>query len=322
MDHRPLGSTGIAVSAVAFGAGPVSQLLVGDPSQTLRDTIRRAVELGVNWFDTAATYGGGRSEKNLGQALAELGLQSRVRVATKVRIMPERLGNLAAAARESLQSSLRRLQLERVTLLQIHNSITSCAGTQPTSITPAHILGPGGLLEEMDRLRQDGLVEHLGLTGLGEPDAMKEVIASGEFSTIQIPYNLLNASAGRAMPAGFDQTDYGNVIDVCQQREMGVFAIRVLAGGALAGRPPSPHTLETPFFPLELYQQDRARADALSRLLPAEMSCQEAAVRFALSHPAVTSAIIGFATPDEVEQSARFVDAGPLDASLLARLNE
>ena len=60
---------------------------------------------------------------------------------------------------------------------------------------------------------------------------------------------------------------------------------------------------------------------ALVALLPSGMSCQEAAVRFALSHPAVTSAIIGFATPDEVDQAVRFVDAGPLDASLLARLN-
>ena len=321
MDSRPLGSTGIAVSAVAFGAGPVSQLLVGEHSPALRDTIRRAVELGVNWFDTAATYGHGRSEENLGQCLEEVDLQSRVRVATKVRIMPERLDDIAAAARESLLASLRRLRLQKVTLLQIHNSITNRAGAQPTSISPAHVLGPGGLLEEMDRLRSDGLVEHLGLTGLGESRALQEVIASGALATIQIPYNLLNPSAGRVMPAGFDQTDYGNLIDVCRRRGMGVFAIRVLAGGALAGRPPSPHTLKTRFFPLELYQQDRARADALCAMLPRDMSRQEAAVRFALSHGAITSAIIGFATPEEVDQAVRFVAAGPLDASLLARLN-
>lgn len=321
MDPRTLGSTDIAVSAVAFGAGPVSQLLTGDRHDLQRDTIRRAVELGVNWFDTAATYGEGRSEENLGRCLAELDLRSRVRVATKIRIMPDRLDDIATAARESLLASLRRLRLERVTLLQIHNSITARAGAEPTSISPACVLGPGGLLEEMERLRNEGLVEHLGLTGLGEPSALAEVIASGEFASIQVPYNLLNPSAGRAMPAGFDQTDYANVIDVCHRHGMGVFAIRVLAGGALAARPPSPHTLKTPFFPLELYRQDRARADALLALLPSGMSRQEAAVRFALSHPAVSSAIIGFATPEEVDQAVRFVDAGPLDASLLARLN-
>lgn len=322
MNERTLGSTNIAVSAVAFGAGPVSQLLVGDATDVQRATIHRAVELGVNWFDTAATYGDGRSEENLGRMLAELGVQSRVRVATKVRILPERLDDVAAAARESLLASLRRLRLARVTLLQIHNSITARAGAQPTSITPAHVLAAGGLLEEMERLRAEGLVEHLGLTGLGEPAALAEVIDSGAFAAMQIPYNLLNPSAGRAMPEAFDQTDYGNLIDVCQRRKMGVFAIRVLAGGALAGRPPSPHTFKTPFFPVDLYRQDVARAAALARLLPPAMSREEAAVRFALSHPAIASAIIGFATPEEVDEAARFAAAGPLDASLLARLND
>ncbi|MEX0677465.1 MAG: aldo/keto reductase [Pirellulales bacterium] len=322
MEKRTLGSTGIAVSAVSFGAGPVSQLLVGDRHDVQRETIRRAVELGVNWFDTAATYGEGRSEENLGRSLAELGVQSRVHVATKIRIMPDRLADIAAAARESLLASLGRLRLARVTLLQIHNSITACAGAEPTSITPAHVLGSGGLVEELERLRRDGLVEHLGLTGLGEPGALVEVIASGAFASIQIPHNLLNPSAGRAMPAGFDQTDYGNLIDVCRRRGMGVFAIRVLAGGALAGKPPSPHTLKTPYFPLELYRQDCARAERIAGLLPPDIGREEAAVRFVLSHPAITSAIIGFATPDEVDQVVRFASRGPLDPKLLATLDE
>jgi aryl-alcohol dehydrogenase-like predicted oxidoreductase len=322
MEYRPLGSTDIAVSVVAFGAGPVSQLLVGDCVDDQRHTIRRAVELGVNWFDTAATYGDGRSEENLGRCLAELGLQAQVHVATKVRVMPDELDNIAAVARRSLLASLKRLRLPRVTLLQVHNSITACAGDEPTSITPAHVLGPGGLLEEMERLKSEGLVEHLGLTGLGQPAALVEVIESGRFATIQIPYNLLNPSAGRVMPGGFGQTNYGNLIDLCRRRGMGVFAIRVLAGGALAGRPPSPHTLKTPFFPLALYQQDVARAERLAALLPPGMSRQEAAVRFALAHPAITSAVIGLATPGEVDQIVGFASRGPLDEKLLAKLHE
>lgn len=322
MDYRTLGSTGIAVSAVAFGAGPVSQLLTGDRPDAQRETIRRAVESGVNWFDTAATYGAGRSEENLGRGLAELGLQSQVHVATKVRIVPEAVGTVAAAARESLLASLQRLRLPRVTLLQIHNSITARAGAQPTSLTPAHVLGSGGLLEEMERLRRDGLVEHLGLTGLGEPAALAEVIDSGAFASIQIPYNLLNPSAGSDVPEGFDQTDYGNVIEICRRREMGVFAIRVLAGGALAGRPPSPHTLKTQFFPLELYRQDCARAERLAGLLPPPMRREEAAVRFVLSHASITSAIVGLGSPDEVDEIVQFASRGPLDENLLARLHE
>lgn len=321
MFHRTLGSTGIRVSAIALGAGPVSQLLTGDPSDTQRATLEAAVEAGVNWIDTAATYGEGRSEENLGRLLAELKLADRVSVATKVRVMPDQLDRIGPTVRDSVLASLRRLRLERVTLLQIHNSITAVAGAEPTSVTPAHVLGSGGMLDEMRCLVREGLVEHLGLTGLGEPDALGEVIDTGHLATIQIPYNVLNPSAGQAMPLGHAEADYGNLIGRCQRRGMGVFAIRVLAGGALAGRPPSPHTLKTPFFPLALYERDCRRAQSMMRLLPEGMTRQEAAVRFALSHPGVTSAIVGFATPAEVGEVAGFANAGPLDASLLARFN-
>ena len=173
----------------------------------------------------------------------------------------------------------------------------------------------------MESLRDDGLAQHLGLSGLGDPQALMEVVETGAFATIQVPYNILNSSAGRSVDADFEQTDYGDLIGQCGRRGMGVFAIRVLAGGALAGRPPSPHTLKTPFFPLELYEQDCRRAERLARLLPSGMQREEAAVRFALTHPAVSSAIVGFASPEEVLQVAGFTGAGPLDAALVERLN-
>jgi L-galactose dehydrogenase/L-glyceraldehyde 3-phosphate reductase len=320
MEYRTLGSTGIGVSAVAFGAGPVAQLLTSDQPHAQRSTIEAALAAGINWFDTAATYGDGRSETNLGRALAEIGAPNQVHVATKV-LMPHDLAVITSAVRDSVTASLRRLRVERITLLQIHNSITQQAGTQPTSITPAHVLAEGGLLAELEQLRRDGLVKHLGLTGLGEPSALAEVIASGQFDTIQIPYNLLNPSAGQIVPPDFPEDNYGNLITTCSGRGMGVFAIRVLAGGALAGNPPSPHTLKTPFFPLELYHRDCRRAEGLAAALPAGISREEAAVRFALSHPGVTSAIVGFATPGEIREVVRFAAAGPLDIQALAAFN-
>ena len=330
MQYRPLGSTGINVSVIAFGAGPVSQLLTGDQADVQRATVEAAVTAGVNWFDTAAAYGEGRSEKNLGRTLAELGVADHVHVATKVRITPDQVNAIAITARDSVLASLRRLRLERVTLLQVHNSITAVAGAEPTSLTPARVLSPGGLLDEMKKLQREGLVEHLGLTGLGEPAALGEVIDSGQFASVQIPYNLLNDSAGRDVPvddtrpgdadAAEVDTNYGNVIGHCARRGMGVFAIRVLAGGALADRLPSPHTLKTPFFPLALYERDRRRAEDLARSLPKGMTLPEAAVRFALSHPQITSAIIGLATPGEVAAAATCVaDSPPPVASPIQR---
>src|SRR5207248_6366975 len=136
-----------------------------------------------------------------------------------------------------------------------------------------------------------GLVSHLGLTGTGHPEAMRQVIRSGEFDTLQVPFNVLNPTAGAPGPPPDGETDYGNVVADCAAVGMGVFAIRVFAGGALLGQPPGPHTLKTPYFPLAVYQRDSERAGRLRAggLPPAEL-----AVRFALSHPAVSSAIIGF----------------------------
>ena len=322
MEYRALGSTGIRVSAVSFGAGPVSQLLVGDPRDIQRQTIATALAAGINWFDTAATYGDGQSEENLGRILAELQAAKRVHVATKVRLMPNQLSALGAHVRESVLASLRRLRLEQIRLLQIHNSITRDTGAQPTSITPSHVLAVGGVLEEIGRLQRQGLVAHAGLTGLGEPAALTQLIETGAFATIQIPYNLLNASAGQIVPPDFSEANYGNLISACSRRGMGVFAIRVLAGGALAGQTPSPHTLKTPFFPLDLYQRDCCRAEALVPYLPSGMAREEAAVRFALSHPGITSAIVGFATPAQVSEVVQFAAHGPLDAHDLARLND
>jgi aryl-alcohol dehydrogenase-like predicted oxidoreductase len=321
MEYRTLGSTGLNVSTVAFGAGPVAQLLVGTDRSNQRATIGAAIEAGINWFDTAATYGDGRSEENLGRVLSELGAEGTVHVATKVRLLPNQLIAVGRHVRESVLASLRRLRLERITLLQIHNSITADAAAQPTSITPAHVLSAGGMLEEMDRLRRQGLVAHLGLTGLGEPEALASVIDTDEFQTIQIPYHVLNPSAGREISHEFRETNHGNLITRCSQRNMGVFAIRVFAGGALLGQPPSPHTYKTPFFPLELYERDCRRAEGFRKSLPPGMTPQEAAVRFALSHAGVTSAIVGLATPAEVADAAGFATAGRLDGELLATLN-
>src|SRR5262249_50709529 len=155
----------------------------------------------------------------------------------------------------------------------------------------------------------------------GDVPALAEVIESGAFAAIQIPYNLLNPSAGAAAADDFDQTNYGNLIELCGRRGMGVMAIRVLAGGALAGRPPSPHTLKTPFFPLDLYERDRESAERLAGELPAGLRLEEAAVRFVLSHRAVTSAIVGMGSPEEVVDILNFASAGPLDRQLLDRLH-
>jgi aryl-alcohol dehydrogenase-like predicted oxidoreductase len=310
MQYRVLGKTGIKISVLSFGAGPVSSLMVGDDCEQQREVIKACLDRGINWFDTAATYGAGQSEQNLGRVLEELGAGSRVHVATKVRLMPDDLGDIRGAVRRSFEGSLERLRLARVALLQLHNSITRERGDEPTSITPADVLGPGGVTDAFEELRREGLVQHLGLTGIGNPAALKEVIRSGQFDTMQTPYNLLNPSAGRLMASAFTETNYGNIIETCADAEMGVLAIRVLAGGALANRPPSQHTLRTPFFPLDLYARDRTRAARLEQMLGAERSLPREAIRFVLNHPSISSALIGFAEPGQVDEAMESLQLG------------
>ena len=348
MLYRPLGKTGVNVSVVSFGAGPISALMTDQKrhDDQLR-TVARAIELGVNWFDTAATYGDGKSEESLGRVLGEVSgsvfhvpslaaavaenpkrgtgnskreARAAVHVATKVRIPAERTSDLKGYVLQSLEGSLKRLRLPRVTLLQVHNSITIRRGELPTSLSPREVLGAGGVLEGMLEVQQAGLVEHLGITGLGDPAALTEVLKSGHFATVQAPYNLLNPSAGREMPANYSESNLCNLFATCQELQVGVFAIRVYAGGALAGQPPSAHTLTTKFFPLDLYQRDQARAAALGSVLPTGLSLPEVALRFAIAHPGVASALVGCGSPEQVEEAVAFAGRGPLPESKADRL--
>ena len=303
MEYRTLGKTGLRISGLSFGAGPVSTLMVRDDAQQQVDVVQYAIERGVNWFDTAATYGNGASELNLGRALEGHPASSKIHVATKVRLTMEDPGDIRGAVRRSFEASLSRLRRSHVTLLQLHNSITAQRGDEPTSITSHDVLKAGGVADALDELRESGLVDHLGLTGIGHPSSLAEVVRSGRFDTMQVPYHLLNPSAGREMPSDFPDTNYGNIIAVCAEMQLGILAIRVLAGGALAGNPPSPHTLKTPFFPLDLYNSDRQRAALLGAVLGAEHSLPEMAIRFAMAHPNITSALVGFANRSQIDDA-------------------
>jgi aryl-alcohol dehydrogenase-like predicted oxidoreductase len=316
MQRRSLGRTGLLVSPLAFGAGPISGLMTGADGQAQLATVRRAVECGINWFDTAAGYGQGTSETSLGQAIRELRVEDAVHVATKVRVPLESADAPAEAIRRSFAESLQRLQLTRVTLLQLHNGITTERGQEPFSLSPADVLGRQGVLEVFQTLRAEGRVDFFGLTGTGHPQALRKVLASGGFDTIQIPYHLLNPTAGTVLARPFPETDYGNILQDCQEFQIGVLAIRVFAGGALLGHEPSPHTLTTPFFPLELFRQDRGRTEILQDLLGIR-GVKELAVRFVLSHPAIHAALIGFGAPAHIDEAVWFAEAGPLDQQVL-----
>jgi aryl-alcohol dehydrogenase-like predicted oxidoreductase len=311
LQYRPLGKTGLPVSVISFGAGPVSGLMQEADDQVRQVTICRAVELGINWFDTAPGYAQGDSERNLGRAIVEQGFQERIQIATKVRLSDSDLANVSDAIRRSVLESRNRLGGLPITLLQLHNSITAHRGDEPSSLTPTDVLRPHGVLDTFLELQQTGSVRHIGLTGIGQPEALREVVLRGSFETIQTPYSLLNRTACETV-LEFAESNYGNLIANCTERNMGVLAIRVFAAGSLLGNPPSSHTRRTPYFPLELYERDRQRADRLRERLGTRACLRSLALQFVLENSRIASAIIGFASPSEVRDVCLDIDSEPI----------
>ena len=156
-------------------------------------------------------------------------------MATKVRVQLTTQTDLRPLVVASVKESLSRLRLPRVTLLQIHNSITRNRLDQPTSITPEDVLGPRGLLAGMQEVRAAGWVDQFGLTGIGNADALCTVMRSQEFATIQAPVHFLNPSALRETPSELCDPDFGGFLRTAHELGMGIFAIRVFAAGGAAG---------------------------------------------------------------------------------------
>src|SRR6516225_8847574 len=133
MEMRTFGRSGINVSMLGFGCGAVGGLMVrGTPADQER-AIARALEVGVNYFDTAVQYGGGESEKNLGRALQKLKPSNAI-VGTKVRLPSSDFGRIGDAVTKSLDGSLKRLGLERVNIFHLHNAITIGGGGDALSV--------------------------------------------------------------------------------------------------------------------------------------------------------------------------------------------
>lgn len=157
MRYRQLGRTDLHVSEIGFGTGDNAGLMVLADHEARRTAVRRALELGINYFDTSPDYGKGRAEVQLGEALREL--DANPVITTKVEIMPEHLDMIALRVRESVEASLRRLQRTAVDIVQIHNPPAARHDTGVrvwTPLTVDDVIGPGGALEALQELRSAG----------------------------------------------------------------------------------------------------------------------------------------------------------------------
>lgn len=330
MKYREMGSTGIRVSEIGFGSGDNAGLLVkGEPQEQLR-AIERALELGVNYFDTSPDYGKGLAETNIGKAMREIGF--RPVIATKVEVMPDELDHIADAVVESVEDSLRRLQVDHVDIVQIHNP----PSIETDTTVPGWIhlglddyLGASGALEGLERLRRAGKTRYFGFANEdADADAILALLETREFHMLNVWYDLLNPTAGIPTPDGLDvQHDYGQYLVRARELGVGAAVIRPLAGGVLTdhavgggGRHPLAGgglTRNT-----DMYQAMVRRAMPFAFLSrPGRQTLSQAAYRFILQDEAVTTVLGGFSEMAHLEEAVGCSGADSLSEEDMARLD-
>jgi uncharacterized protein len=279
VETTQLGRTGIEVSRLGFGGAPAGLTNYLDhysPEDQRQRTevvgaIQRAVELGITYFDTAPAYGQGASEAIFGDALAGAG--ERVFLATKLTPDTENV-------RASVQASLKRLKRDWIDLLQIHGS----------SYTPAQadaFLAQGGMVAQMEALRDEGLVHFLGFTTEDQNGAVYRFIDSGRFDVMQLCYNLLYQH-----PA--EQTrPFGSIFEAEAQR-MGVVTMRTVTSG--------------------LFQRWVQWVNPENTF-----DYTPALLQFVLSNPLVDVALVGMRDAATVEMNVRIAEdlAGRIDIAAL-----
>jgi aryl-alcohol dehydrogenase-like predicted oxidoreductase len=300
MKRRPLGRTGLSISEIGFGCGPTAGLMVRGDDKTRRDAVARALELGIDYFDTAPAYGDTLSEHHLGKTLRTLG--AKPFIATKIALELPDLADIPGAVTRSVEGSIARLGVRRLDLVQLHNRVATARAAKAdigtgAMLTVDDVLAKDGVVPTLERLRACGLVAHVGCCAYGgEPLSVARLIDSGSFATILLHYSLANPSAFGPCPMG--TRDYAQLGARATAAGMGAIALRVLDGGVLL-RDPLPALA--------------ALAKDIGADLPALV------LRFALSNEKISTALVGFSDIAQVEAACTAADAGKLPTDILAR---
>jgi L-galactose dehydrogenase/L-glyceraldehyde 3-phosphate reductase len=322
-----MGRTGLKVSEVGYGCGNIGGLMIRGSYKEQVEAVELALDHGLNYFDTAPSYGDGKSEANLGRVLLEL--KPDIIVATKVRVSPEDLDDVSDTIERSVEASLDRLQRDNVDILYLHSRITSRRDDPrwPQSLGLQDVLGESGVADCFDMLREQGKTRFIGFTGLGETAALHGVIESGRFDVVQAYFNVLNPSAGHTVPDQFEGQNFKQLINKAGEFGVGVAAIRVMAAGAVGGEE-SRKGYASPSVGGGMviggdYEKDIDRSSRLGFLVQGEIkSLPQAALRFVLMHSGVSTALVGFSNIKQIEDALEASDFSPLSQSQIDKRKE
>ena len=316
MQTRPLGRTGLEVSEIMFGCGNVGGLLTRTDADTMREAVRRALDLGINWFDTASRYGDGKSEQNLGRLLEEVG--GTPHVSTKIRLGPGDMADIPNAIERDTRECLARLQRGSVDLLQFHNHIGR-EGDEHV-VTVDDVLTSDGVADALDKMRDKGLTRHVGFTALGDTEFCRQLVESGRFDTAQVYYNVINPTADRARAGITNGQDFAGLIESCRTNDVGVIAIRSLAAGIIA----TGENVSNPWILTRNTdaEEETRKARAVNDLFGESYgTLAQTAMRFALANPDIACIDIGPGKIAHIEEAVQAATAGPLPGEALADLD-
>ena len=277
MEYTILGQTGRRVSRIGFGgatAGLTNYMTVFDPKDAeCREGVimamRRALELGINYFDTAEAYGGGASEEIFAEGLADVAAED-IFLATKVTPFGEgnsvRKPDVICAA---LEAGLARLRRDYVDLIQLHGSYVS----EEAALT---MLKSGGIVDALARAREEGLVRHIGFSIEAQNAALDRLLESGRFEVMQVQYNLL-------FQHPYDPSFTCGSMYKAEEAGLGIVAMRTATSG--------------------IFQKWIQRVNPEN-----SFDYNPALIQFSLSNPLVDTALIGMRDARQVEENAAICD--------------
>lgn len=312
MQYAELGSTGYSLSRIGFGAWAIGGTWGPVQDEDSYAALNRAIDLGVNFIDTADVYGDGRSEKLIGRLLKERS-DERIYVATKAgrRLSPHIAeGYTYENLRSFVGLSLQNLGVESLDLLQLH-----CPPTETYDQTST--------FEALDRLQQEGMLRHYGVS----VETVAEALRAIEYPNVQSVQIIFNAFRLKPAEDFFRQA---------QERNVGVIARVPLASGLLSGK----MSADRRFDPEDHREFNRhgesfdkgetfsgvdfetglQAAEELKRVLPSGVTLAQLALRFILMHDAVTTAIPGAKRVDQVQANTAAADLPPLTPEQLQQV--
>ena len=284
LQSRPLGNTGLLVTPLCFGCAPL-----GDMPETFgfsvakeraHETLLAAFESPINFLDTAASYGDGESEARIGEVLRELGgVPSGYVIATKAD-RDLSIGDFSGEQmRRSVERSLCLLGLDRLPLLYLHD---------PEHASYEEIMSPGGAVEVLVGLREEGIIEHLGVAG-GPIELMIRYVETGLFEAV-ITHNRYTLINRTALP----------LLDVATDLRVPVLNAAPYGSGILAKGPDAYARYAYQEAPDELIETVRAMSEACQEY---DVPLAAAALQFSMKDPRVVSTIVGLSRPERVKQT-------------------